>query len=104
MISLSFIHRNNKTIRKNTPANAKWNFSLVLFLSFSDASDFFNPSISIQKQEVSDVMAPSTLGNNAEMRAMINIMLTAWPNVLLNAIVGKRSSGAVLIPFADAYK
>ena len=56
----------------------------------------------MQKQDVSDVMAPSTLGNNAEINAMINMIPIAPLNALLNAIVGNRSSGGTFIPFALA--
>ena len=99
MISLSFIHLKIITIIKNTNAKVKCTFSRVRFLSFSLDSLFFMPKISIQKQEVSEVMAPSTLGNKAEIRAMINMMPMVPLNALLSAIVGNRSSGAVLIPF-----
>ena len=51
----------------------------------------------MQKQDVSEVMAPSTLGNKAEIRAITNITPIVPLNAGLNAIVGKRSSGAVEI-------
>ena len=58
----------------------------------------------MQKQEVSDVMAPSTLGNNAEINAMINNMPIEPLNASLKAIVGNKSSGAVVIFIFVAYK
>ena len=51
----------------------------------------------MQKHDVSDVMAPSTLGNKAEIIAMIKIIPMLLLNVSLNAIVGKRSSAGTLI-------
>ncbi len=48
---------------KKTSANVKCTFNLVLFFSFSVPALFFKPSISMQKHEVSEVIAPSTLGN-----------------------------------------
>ena len=93
MISLSLINLKINTIIKNTKAKVKCTFNLVRFFSFSVPLLFLNPRISIQKQEVSEVMAPSTLGNNAEINAMIKMMPIAPLNALLNAIVGNRSSG-----------
>jgi hypothetical protein len=58
----------------------------------------------MQNQEVREVMAPSTLGNNAEINAIINNTPIVLLNSLLNAIVGNRSSGAVTILLAVAYK
>src|SRR6187200_1178354 len=97
MINLSFIHLKIKTMIKNTNAKLKCTFNLVLFFSFSVASLFFNPNISIQKQDVSDVMAPSTLGKRADINAMMKMIPIEQLNALLNAIVGKRSSGGTLM-------
>ena len=59
-------------------ANVKCTVSLFFFFSFSFKSDlFFSPSISMQNEEVKAVSAPSALGNNADIKAIINIMLMA---------------------------
>ena len=87
---------------KKTSAKLKCTFNLVLFFSFSVPSLFFNPSISMQKQDVSDVIAPSTLGNNAEIKAIMKMIPIEPLNALLKAIVGKRSSGGTFIPCALA--
>ena len=60
--------------------------------------------MSMQKHEVSDVMAPSTLGNNAEISAMIKMMPMVPLNASLNAIVGNNSSGGTLIFLEAAYR
>ena len=104
MISLSFIHLKIKTIIKNTRAKVKCTFNLVLFFSFSVPSLFFNPSISIQKQDVNDVMAPSTLGKSAEINAIIKMMPIDPLKALLYAMVGNRSSGGTDIFCVLAYK
>ena len=90
------------TMIKNTTAKAKCTFSLVRFFSFSVPSFLFSPSISIQKQEVSDVIAPSTLGNKAEIKAITNMIAMALLKLPLSAMVGNKSSGAVCIPFCEA--
>ena len=49
--------------------------------------------MSIQKQDVSEVMAPSTLGKSAEINAMIKRTPIDPLNASLSAIVGNKSSG-----------
>ena len=58
----------------------------------------------MQKDEVSAVIAPSALGNKAEIKAIIKMieMIAGTPSP--NAMVGNNLSGAVLIPLALAYK
>ena len=75
MIDLSLIILNNTTINKNTTAKVKCTFNLVRFFCCSVPSFFCNPKISIQKQDVSDVIAPSTLGKSAEIKAIIKIVI-----------------------------
>ncbi len=103
MISLSFTALNISTITKNIRAKVKWTLSRVRFFSFSVAWLLLMPRISIQKQEVREVIAPSTLGKRAEIRAMMNMTPIEPLKASLNAIVGNRSSGAVEIPLEAAY-
>ncbi len=52
----------------------------------------------MQKHEVKEVIAPSTLGNKAEIRAMIKMMPIVPLKASLKAIVGNKSSGGTAIP------
>src|SRR4051812_12869786 len=67
MINLSLMNLNTSTIIKNKAANVKWTFNRFLRFSFSVPGFLFRSRMSMQKQEVIDVIAPSTLGNNAEI-------------------------------------
>lgn len=49
-------------------------------------------------------MAPSTLGNKAEIMAITKIIPMTPLNVSLEAMVGNKSSGTAVIPFELAYK
>ena len=60
--------------------------------------------ISKQKEEVSAVIAPSALGNKADINPIINKMPTNDGNALLKAMVGKSSSGFTCKLFCCAYK
>jgi hypothetical protein len=62
------------------------------------------PSISIQKDEVSAVSAPSALGNKAEISPIRKHILMKFGRPLFIAIVGKRSSPFILMPLAFAYR
>ena len=103
IINLSLMALKSKTIKKNIRAKVKCTFNLVRFFSFSVPSFLLIPRISIQKQDVSDVIAPSTLGNRADINAIIKIIPIAPLKASLSAMVGKRSSGGTVIPFELAY-
>src|SRR4051794_24861072 len=92
MIDLLLIHLNIITHKKKITANIKCTVSLVFRFCFSLRSSlFFKPRISMQKEEVRAVNAPSALGNNAEIKAMIK-MIEMNDGKYCKAIVGKRSS------------
>src|SRR5687768_12114014 len=93
MMDLLSISLKAITMIKKIMANEKWTINLILFLSFSGQSSLlFNPIISIQKEEVNAVSAPSALGNNAEIRPMIKMIEIAAGIIPSKAMVGKRSS------------
>jgi hypothetical protein len=77
MIDLSSIHLNTIVHTKNKRAKHKCTVIRVFFCIDSVAPSFrLMPRMSMQKEEVSAVSAPSAEGNNAEMRPMINKMDT----------------------------
>ena len=61
------------------------------------------PRISIQKEDVRAVKAPSALGNKAEISPIINI-IAVMGGIYFNAIVGNKSSEATVILFFNANK
>ena len=77
MIDLSSIHLNIMMHKKKITAKLKCTVILVFFVCFS-VNDVlrFTPKISIQKDEVSAVKAPSALGNKADINPIIKIMAT----------------------------
>ena len=56
------------------------------------SSFLFSPKISIQKEEVNAVNAPSALGKSAEINPIIKIIEMAAGIIAFKATVGKRSS------------
>ena len=73
-IVLLFTVLKMKTKIINNAANPKCIFFLSFVFSSSDLSCFLsNPRMSIQKDEVKAVIAPSTDGNKAEINPMIKI-------------------------------
>src|SRR5215203_2018852 len=95
MIDLLLTHLKAITIRKKMIANVKCTASLFFFFSFSVRSFlFFNPKISMQKDEVNAVKAPSALGKRAEINPIIKITEITF-GIKYKATVGNKSS-----PFA----
>src|SRR5690606_4692916 len=98
-MDLLSIHLNIITARKKMKAKLKCTVSLIFLLKLSDHSSLlFSPRISIQKEEVRAVSAPSALGKSADIRAMMNIIETA-AGMKFNAVVGNKSSAGTLMEF-----
>ena len=77
IMDLSSIHLNIIIHRKKINANVKCTVILVFLVCFSVSAVLrFTPKISIQKEEVSAVNAPSALGNKADINPIIKIMAT----------------------------
>ncbi len=73
MLSLE-IHLYIKTKMRNTKIKTRCTRWRIFFLRASSMFWFrLMPSISMQNEAVSAVMAPSELGNKAEINAMMNI-------------------------------
>src|SRR5215216_209022 len=90
IIDLLSIALNAITIIKKIMANTKCTVNLVFFFSFSVRPSFlFNPKISIQKEEVRAVKAPSALGKSADIRPMMKIIEIAAGIIPRKAMVGK---------------
>ena len=67
MMDLSLITLKIITKIKKIKVNVRWTIFLVLEFSSSDFWFLLMPKISIQKEEVSAVIAPSAEGNSAEI-------------------------------------
>ncbi len=64
--------------KKKTTANIMCTVILVFFVCFSVSDALrLKPKISIQKDEVSAVKAPSALGNKADINPIIKMIETA---------------------------
>src|SRR4249919_1492409 len=102
IIDLSLIHLNIITQRKKIIAMVRCTRKRTFLRCFSSRSSlFFKPKISIQKDDVNAVNAPSALGNNAEIRPIIK-MIETNDGKYCNATVGKRSSPFIAILLVDA--
>ena len=77
MIDLSLSHLNTIMHEKKMSANVTCTIILVLFVCFSESDVLrLKPKISIQKDEVSAVKAPSALGNKADINPIIKMIAT----------------------------
>src|SRR6478735_4758708 len=102
IIDLSLIHLNIITHKKKIIAIVRCTRRRIFLRCFSSRSSlFFNPNMSIQKDDVNAVNAPSALGNNAEIRPIIK-MIETKDGKYCNATVGKRSSHLIAILLVDA--
>ena len=76
-MDLSLIHLKIMIHKKKINANVTCTVILVCLVCFSVKDALrFNPKISIQKDEVSAVSAPSALGNKADIKPIIKMMET----------------------------
>ena len=98
-----FITLNIITNKRNTKAKTRWTIFLVLCFCLSVQSSLrFNPSMSIQNEDVSAVIAPSALGNRADIRAIIKITEMIPGTASPRAMVGNNRSGLASIPLVVA--
>ena len=88
---------------RNITANDIWTFFLISTCLFSLQPFCFIPRMSMQKEEVNAVSAPSALGNNAEINAIINMIDNQGGKCCI-AIVGNKSSPLVVIECVSAYR